>query len=131
MAATTQAVLAESGSPSAIVVAATALVHTVGRLETRPSRSSVPTEAGARVVTALIRELLENKRQLARDIVRLRSRLQAVREHVPGIGLDLEMRRERLRSQRPQRRNEVVLRRAPRPELLKKDRHVTMDPPLA
>src|SRR5215207_2587018 len=118
MAATTDGVPAESGSPPASTVAATELVQTVGRLETRPSRSSVPRDGGARAVIALIRELLHNKCQLAGDIVGLRAGLQAVREHVPGIGLDLKMRRERLRSQGPQRADESGLSRTPRPKLV-------------
>src|SRR3712207_6101236 len=98
------------GSPPAITVAATVLVHTVGRFETRPSLSSVPSGT-ARKVAALISKILQHERKLAGDVVRLRSCLQLSRQHVPGVGLDLEVRRQRLGAKRRESRTELALRR--------------------
>src|SRR5215211_6445252 len=112
MASTTRAVRAESGSPPAIAVAAKTLVHTVGRLETRPSLSRMPGEVGRSVVLALIGEFLENEGELAGDVVGLRAHLQVIGKHVPGVGLHLEMRRERFHLQRMQGGQKGVLGRA-------------------
>src|SRR5215211_6600928 len=84
------------GSPPAIAVAAIAFVHTVGRFETRPSLSSVASGTARDVVAAPIAKFLQHESKLAGDVVGLRPGLELLRQHVPGIGLDLEMRREML-----------------------------------
>src|SRR3954447_23312015 len=104
------------GSPPARAVAAMTFVQTVGRFETRPSLSSVPS-AGARIVTALIPKYLQHERQLASDGVRLGAGLQLLRQDVPGVGLDLEMGRERRGLERPQRLDKWALGRAERAEI--------------
>src|SRR5918995_5855224 len=118
----------DSGSPPAMAVAAMTLVQTVGRLETRPSRSRVP--SAGKVAVTFIREFPKDEGKLARDVVRFRASFQVPREHVPGVGLDLEMGRERLRPHPAKRRHENVLGRAEVAEALKEDGHVAMDAPL-
>src|SRR3954451_1559095 len=114
-----------------MTVAASTLVQTVGRLETRPSLNRVPSDARARVVLALMREFLQDEIQLAGDIVRLRAGLKVRREHVPGVGLHLEVGRERVGSERVQRVEEGVLRRADLAEVAQEDWDVAMHAPLA
>src|SRR5829696_8600616 len=120
-----------SGSPPAIAVAATTFVHTVGRFETRPSLSSVASGTAREVVAALIPKFLQHESELAGDVVGLRAGLELLRQHVPGIGLDLEMRREMLRAQRPQGCEKRVLGRAELAEIGEEHRHVAMDAPFA
>src|ERR671916_837623 len=94
MARRTEPVRPDSGSPPASAVAATTLVQTVGRLETRPSRKRTP--GSGQVAVTLIRHFPKDEGKLARDVVRLRAGFQVPGKHVPGVGLNLEVGRERL-----------------------------------
>src|SRR3954467_14960906 len=120
-----------SGSPPAIAGAATTFVHTVGRFETRPSLSSVASGTALEVVAALIPKFLQHESELAGDVVGLRAGLELLRQYVPGVGLDLDMRREMLRIQRRQSGQKRVLRRGELAEIGEEHRHVAMDAPFA
>src|SRR3954451_16322878 len=128
MARTASAARGLNGSPPARAVPAMTFVQTVGRFETRPSLSSVPS-GGARTVTALIPKFLQHERQLASDVVSLGAGFQLFRQDVPGVGLDLEMGRERRGLERPQRLDQRPLGRAERAEIREKDRDMAMDAP--
>src|SRR5574342_609629 len=76
-------------------------------------------------------ELAANPLELARDVVDDIAGLQVLGQHVPGIGLDLELARERVRLVKPER---VLDRKACRPELpqaVEEHRNVKMGAPLA
>ena len=98
---------------------ATTLVQTVGRFETRPRRRSASRRASSWREPPPV-----TQRELARDRVRRwAARGRRSREHVPGVGLDLEVRRRAtsLREARAaSRRNACVLRE--RPERLAEQR---------
>src|SRR5215212_2132984 len=77
------------------------------------------------------RELAQHEGELARDVLCLRLRPDIARQNVPGVGLDLEMRREALAAQGPEHTDEIVTGRCERAEVAQEHRHVAVDPPLA
>src|SRR6185312_10043787 len=69
-------------------------------------------------------QLVPDELQLTRDVVGDVTVLESVGEYVPGVGLDLEVIRQRHLSVKPQRLLDRVSRRAERADLLQKNRHV-------
>src|ERR671939_614408 len=128
MAVSTRTARPLSGSAPASAVPARTLVQTVGRLETRPRRSRVPSGTAREVVARLI-EFPHDESELAGDVGRLGAGLQLAGQNVPCIGLDLEVGREGLRLQRLKGREQRVSGRVEVAEIGEKNRHMTMDAP--
>src|SRR6516225_12316921 len=87
--------------------------------------------ARASALSVRLSELTLHPVELAADIVDDVAGLEVVRQHVPGVGLDLELARQRFRLVEAQR----VLDREPGgaewSNLIEKDRNMEMGPPFA
>src|SRR3989304_2054112 len=75
-------------------------------------------------------ELTANPFELARDVVDDVAALQVLGQHVPGVGLDLELARQRLRLVEPERVLYGEARRAPLSQAVEEDRNVAPGGPL-
>src|SRR5208282_6586063 len=76
-------------------------------------------------------ELAAHPVDLAADIVDDVAGFEVFRQHVPGIGLDFELPRQRLLLVKAQRVLDGEARRAKLPEIVEENRDVDMDAPLA
>src|SRR5208282_1783326 len=76
-------------------------------------------------------ELAAHPFDLPADIVDDVAGLEVFRQHVPGIGLDFELARQRLCLVKAQRVRDGEARGTKRPEIVEKNRDVDMDAPFA
>src|ERR1051326_6596082 len=86
--------------------------------------------ANPRYAVALLK-LTFDPFDLARDVVDDVAGLQMLRQHVPGVGLDLELTRQRLRLVEFQRVLDGEARGAELAQVVEEDRHMEVRPPFA